>query len=37
MLNAEDVDGLEVEHRVVDFRDIFTVPRERCSSRSFAC
>jgi hypothetical protein len=32
MLNAEDVDGLAVEHRVVDFRDIFTVPREMLES-----
>jgi hypothetical protein len=27
MLNAEDVDGMKVEHRVVDFREVFTIPR----------
>lgn len=27
MLNAGVADGLETQHRVVDFRDIFTVPR----------
>jgi len=32
LLNAEDVDGLKVEHRVVDFRDLFTVPREMLES-----
>jgi hypothetical protein len=32
MLNAEDVDGVRLEHRVVDFRDVFTVPREMLES-----
>ena len=32
ILNAEDVDGMKVEHRVVDFRDVFTVPREMIES-----
>ncbi len=30
--NAEDVDGMKIEHRVVDFHDVFTVPREMLES-----
>ncbi len=32
LLNAEDVDGMKIQHRVVDFRDVFTVPREMLES-----
>jgi len=32
MLNAEDVDGVKVEHRVVDFHDVFAIPREMLES-----
>jgi hypothetical protein len=32
MLNAEEIDGVKLEHRVVDFRDVFTIPREMLES-----
>jgi len=32
LLNAEDIDGVKIEHRVVDFRDVFTIPREMLES-----
>jgi len=28
ILNQSSVTGLEFEHRIVDFHDVFTVPRE---------
>lgn len=28
MLNADDVEGVRIEHRLVDFHEVFTIPRQ---------